>query len=182
MDVFSKRKRSEVMSRIRGYGNKSTERRMAALLRAYSIAGWQVRPRDVTGRPDVYFSRLRIAIFLDGCFWHACSRCFRMPAQNNAFWKKKLLANKRRDLQVTRSLKKDHIKVIRLWEHDLERFTPHLRSILKSLRRESVRRARGEKGRGPSQLGNSRGTPGKAYFISQGTGSLMESLSRVPRQ
>lgn len=137
MDVFSKNKRSEVMSRIRGRGNKSTQRHMAALLRSYGIAGWRLEGKDIIGRPDIYFPRLRIAIFLDGCFWHACRKCFHMPVGNHAFWMRKICSNKKRDRQVNRLLRKAQIRVIRLWEHDLEKRTLRLASVLRMLRTKS---------------------------------------------
>ena len=126
------------MSRIRGRGNKSTERRMAALIRARGITGWKLHPRDVIGRPDIYFPELRIAIFLDGCFWHACPKCFQMPTQNNQFWARKILANTRRDRHVNRSLRKKEIRVVRLWEHDLEKNTPRLANILQMLQKKAA--------------------------------------------
>jgi DNA mismatch endonuclease, patch repair protein len=139
MDVFSKRKRSEVMARIRGRGNKSTEHRMAALLRAYHIAGWKLHPPDVFGCPDIYFPYLRIAIFLDGCFWHACKKCFKMPAQNRPFWEEKFHKNLRRDRLVNRTLKKDGIKVVRLWEHDIEKNTSRVADVIEMLRTQNGR-------------------------------------------
>lgn len=133
-DVFSKRKRSEVMSRIRGRGNRSTELRMAAILRANRISGWKLHPSDVLGRPDIYFPMLRTAVFLDGCFWHACSKCFSKPAQNSSFWMKKILGNVQRDRKVTRALRRKGIRVIRIWEHDLEHRTHALESAIRKLR------------------------------------------------
>jgi DNA mismatch endonuclease, patch repair protein len=133
-DVFSKPKRSEVMSRIRGRDNRSTERRLAALLRAYGVAGWRLRAPDVIGRPDVYFPVSRVAVFIDGCFWHGCPRCFIMPHQNRPFWKNKIAGNIKRDRLVTISLRKTGVVVLRLWEHDLERRTKRLNSALAKLR------------------------------------------------
>ncbi len=137
MDVFSRKKRSEVMSRIRGRGNRSTERRMAAILRANRISGWKLHPSDVPGRPDIFFPDLRTAVFLDGCFWHACKRCFTKPVHNSSFWEKKILGNVRRDSEVTRALRRKRIRVIRIWEHDLERRTHRLESIIKELSTET---------------------------------------------
>lgn len=138
MDVFSRQKRSEVMARIRGCGNKSTERRMAALLRSSHIAGWKLHPSNVFGRPDIYFPKKRVAIFLDGCFWHACRKCFKMPVQNQPFWANKIRKNVMRDRYVNRILKKDGIKVIRLWEHDLEKDTSHISRTLEILRTKII--------------------------------------------
>lgn len=142
MDVFSKKKRSEVMSQIKGRGNKSTERRMAAILRANRISGWKLHPSDVPGRPDIFFPDLRTAVFLDGCFWHACRKCFSKPAQNSSFWEKKIFGNVRRDRKVTRALGRRGIRVIRIWEHDLEKRTDTLESVIKDLQSKARRPCR----------------------------------------
>lgn len=117
-DVFSKAKRSAVMAAIRGRGNKGTELRMRALLRAAGITGWR-RGVALFGKPDFVFRRERVAVFTDGCFWHACPRHGTMPAGNRAFWKAKLARNAERDRRVTRSLRKAGWTVLRVWEHDL---------------------------------------------------------------
>jgi DNA mismatch endonuclease (patch repair protein) len=133
MDVFSKRRRSEVMARIRGRGNRSTELRMAAMLRARGISGWQLNRRDIPGTPDFYFSEFCLALFVDGCFWHQCPKCSKMPLGNRRFWSAKLAMNARRDVRVRRILNRRGISVMRLWEHDLEQLTPRLRIALRRL-------------------------------------------------
>ena len=75
MDVFTKQKRSEVMAKIKARGNRSTERKTAAILRAKGISGWQMHRSDIPGKPDFFFEELRIALFIDGCFWHMCPKC-----------------------------------------------------------------------------------------------------------
>src|SRR5216684_921743 len=100
-DVFTKRKRSEGMSRIRGRGNKETELALAVLLRKHRVTGWR-RNQPVFGKPDFVFPTARVAVFVDGCFWHACPKHANMPTSNRAFWKKKLSANKLRDQLVAR--------------------------------------------------------------------------------
>src|SRR6185436_3740830 len=119
-DVFTKAKRSEVMSRIRGRGNKETEIALAILLRKNGISGWR-RHLLLCGRPDFAFPRHRIAVFVDGCFWHGFPKHSNMPANNRALWGKNLSANKTRDNLVTRTLKKNGWRVLRIWEHDLTR-------------------------------------------------------------
>lgn len=119
-DVFTKAKRSEVMSRIRGSGNKATELALAKLFRQNRIAGWR-RHQKVFGRPDFAFREKRLAVFVDGCFWHGCPRHCKIPAGNRAFWEKKLSANRERDRHVNRELRKLGWRVIRIWEHDLAR-------------------------------------------------------------
>jgi len=117
-DVFTKRKRSQVMSHIRGSRNKETELALAKLLRRHGIVGWR-RQQKVLGKPDFVFRHNRLAVFVDGCFWHCCPKHSNMPSNNRAFWRKKLTSNKARDLYVNRELRKQGWRVIRIWEHDL---------------------------------------------------------------
>jgi DNA mismatch endonuclease, patch repair protein len=117
-DVFTKAKRSEVMSRIRGRGNKETELALAILMRKIGIIGWR-RNQKIFGKPDFVFRKARVVVFVDGCFWHACPRHSNVPASNRAFWKRKLAANQSRDRLVNRTLRKNGWRVVRIWEHDL---------------------------------------------------------------
>ena len=84
-DVFSKAKRSEVMSRIRGVGNKGTELALIRVFRAHRITGWR-RHQPVFGKPDFVFRKLHVARFVDGCFWHGCPQHATKPRNNAAFW------------------------------------------------------------------------------------------------
>jgi DNA mismatch endonuclease (patch repair protein) len=118
-DVFTKEKRSEVMSRIKGKGNKDTELAMIQILRKFHISGWR-RNQAVLGKPDFVFPKQKIALFVDGCFWHACPLHGTMPKNNRAFWEEKLQANRERDKRVTRQLRKMGWKVVRVWEHELK--------------------------------------------------------------
>ena len=117
-DVFTKAKRSAVMSRIRGHGNKDTELALIKLFRQHRIIGWR-RHQKVFGKPDFLFRGNRLALFVDGCFWHGCPKHCKIPAGNRGFWKKKFAANKVRDRRVNRKLRKLGWRVIRIWEHDL---------------------------------------------------------------
>lgn len=117
-DVFTKAKRSAVMSRIRSRGNENTEIVMARLLRQNGITGWR-RHLPIFGKPDFSFPKHKIAVFVDGCFWHGCPKHSNMPATNRAFWKQKLAGNKARDQCVKRALRNHKWRVIRIWEHDL---------------------------------------------------------------
>jgi DNA mismatch endonuclease, patch repair protein len=119
-DIFTKAKRSEVMSRIRSRGNKGTELRLIALMRAYGITGWR-RNQRVFGKPDFVFRRVRLALFVDGCFWHGCPVHGTKPRTNAAFWRKKIARNRERDGEVTRTLRKAGWRVLRVWEHELAR-------------------------------------------------------------
>ena len=119
-DVFSKEKRSEVMSRIRGKGNKDTEVALAKLFRANGITGWR-RHYGIEGKPDFAFPKHKLAVFVDGCFWHGCPKHATQPKGNAQFWRMKLEANKARDRKVNRLLRAKGWRVLRIWEHDLSR-------------------------------------------------------------
>ena len=119
-DVFTKAKRSEVMSRIRGRGNKGTELALAKFFRAAHITGWR-RHQNLFGRPDFTFRRQRVVVFVDGCFWHCCPKHSNMPVNNREFWERKFAANKMRDRLVTRTLRQRGWRVVRIWEHELKR-------------------------------------------------------------
>lgn len=114
-DIFTKAKRSAVMARIRGSGNVATELRMIALLRAYGITGWRRKER-VFGKPDFVFRRERVAVFVDGCFWHGCPRHATQPRTRAAFWAAKFSRNKTRDREVVRTLRRAGWTVLRVWE------------------------------------------------------------------
>jgi DNA mismatch endonuclease (patch repair protein) len=131
-DVFTKQKRSEVMSHIKGKGNKDTELLMIQILRRHHISGWR-RNQKILGKPDFIFPRQKVALFVDGCFWHGCPRHSNMPKSNREFWEKKLLGNKNRDKYVARTLRRAGWKVVRVWEHDLSNPGRVAKRILNSL-------------------------------------------------
>lgn len=119
-DVFNKTERSRIMSRVRGRGNRNTELEMIALFRRQRITGWRRNVR-VFGNPDFVFPTLRVAIFVDGCFWHSCPKHRSMPESNRAFWSRKLQQNKTRDRIVGKTLRKEGWKVLRVWQHSLKK-------------------------------------------------------------
>jgi DNA mismatch endonuclease (patch repair protein) len=119
-DVFSKAKRSSVMAQIKGKGNCSTEIAFAKLLRSKGITGWR-RHALFAGTPDFSFKAQKIAIFVDGCFWHGCPKCYVAPKTRSRFWKCKIEGNKARDKKVNGVLKAAGFKVIRIMECRLER-------------------------------------------------------------
>jgi DNA mismatch endonuclease (patch repair protein) len=116
-DVFDPRKRSEVMSRIRG-ADTGPE---LALRRALWAAGHRYRLNSkLTGRPDIVFPRQRVAVFVDGCFWHGCPEHAVKPKTNSDFWSRKLAGNIERDGRVNAGLENQGWRVVRIWEHEIE--------------------------------------------------------------
>lgn len=107
------------MSRIKGKGNKDTELVMIQILQKHHVSGWR-RNQAVLGKPDFVFPKQKIALFVDGCFWHGCPKHSNMPKNNREFWKNKLEGNIKRDKNVSRELRKTRWKVVRVWEHELK--------------------------------------------------------------
>lgn len=118
-DVLTASQRSYNMSRIRSKGTKP-EKDFEAILKEEEVKNFRRHPKHVLGKPDFYFPKQKLAIFLDGCFWHGCKKCFRMPATNQAFWKNKIENNILRDKAVASKLKSSGIKVLRIMEHELK--------------------------------------------------------------
>ena len=107
------------MGRVRSARNKSTEDKFTKILRQNHLTGWR-RRYSVFGKPDVVFPSSKIAVFVDGCFWHDCPSHGQVPESNNDFWVKKLDTNKIRDILVNRMLKNKGWQVLRIWECQLK--------------------------------------------------------------
>lgn len=118
-DRHTKDQRSRNMSRIRKFGNASTELRMMRLFSQHGIKGWR-RHLDLPGRPDFTFHRERVVVFVDGCFWHCCPRCNWIPTSNTAYWDEKLARNQAKDREANRALRRAGWTVVRIWEHSLK--------------------------------------------------------------
>lgn len=106
------------MAAVRSSGNRATELRLADIFREHGITGWR-RRQPLPGKPDFVFRRERLAVFVDGCFWHGCPRHLRMPQDNRPYWKAKIARNIHRDRETTRHLKTAGWHVLRVWEHAL---------------------------------------------------------------
>ena len=117
-DTFSREKRSLIMSRIRSKGNASTEMRFIEILRSNKVTGWR-RGAKLVGKPDFVFPRERIAVFIDGDFWHGNPKKFRIPKSNVEYWEKKILSNRRRDRRINRELRSLGWRVLRFWQSAL---------------------------------------------------------------
>jgi DNA mismatch endonuclease, patch repair protein len=114
-DVWTKKKRSEVMSLVRSRGNKDTELVLVRLFRKHKISGWR-RHVALFGKPDFTFREHRLTVFVDGCFWHGCPKHARQPKSNCTFWRRKLLTNKKRDRIVNLNLRRAGWRIVRIWE------------------------------------------------------------------
>lgn len=117
-DVFSRKKRSEVMSKI---GPKtSLERKLSGRLRALGLKHG-MHYKKLPGKPDIVFPDKKLAVFIDGCFWHKCPRHYIRPATRTAFWTGKIDGNVKRDRIVNRKLGKAGWRILRIWEHTMEK-------------------------------------------------------------
>jgi DNA mismatch endonuclease (patch repair protein) len=108
--------RGQLMSRVRSEGNKTTEKRLASLLRRLGIRGWRKHLR-LPGRPDFVWPRAMVAVFVDGCFWHGhnCGKNL-TPVNNAREWRQKIRKNRARDRRVARELRRKGWSVVRIWE------------------------------------------------------------------
>ena len=120
------------MQAIRAKGNKSTELKMVKLFRENKITGWR-RHLPLPGKPDFTFRKEKLTLFVDGCFWHRCPKCYREPKTNAEFWKNKIENNVNRDRKVTNELKQAGWSVVRLWECQLKKPQRFLARIQKTL-------------------------------------------------
>ena len=118
-DVLTPEQRKYNMSRIRGK-NTGPEKKLRSLLWSRNIRGYRLH-YTLDGKPDIVFTRRRIAIFIDGCFWHKCPLDFQEPETRKEFWMKKIDANVERDKKVNEQLKLEGWIVLRFWEHEMRK-------------------------------------------------------------
>jgi DNA mismatch endonuclease, patch repair protein len=130
VDIWSKQKRSEVMSRIRG---KNTKPEMILRSKLFQKGfRFRVHQRDLPGKPDIVLPKYQTAIFVHGCFWHYHKDCRegRIPSTNSKFWKEKLRRNIAKDKANIKELRKDNWNVFVIWECEIER---HLDQTMRKL-------------------------------------------------
>jgi DNA mismatch endonuclease (patch repair protein) len=116
------------MSRIKGKDTQP-EIILRKVLSKAGLKGYRLHYK-LPGKPDIVFPKNRIAIFIDGCFWHKCPSCFIKPGTNKTFWKENIDSNVKRDKAVTTELKGRGWRVLRIWEHELRRENIIKRKIL----------------------------------------------------
>src|SRR5437660_8546608 len=119
MDVHDQATRSYNMSQIRSRDTRP-ELHLRRLLWTRGLRGYRLH-KKLPGKPDIVFSRAKVVIFVDGCFWHGCPKCGdgRAPVSNTSYWSAKRRMNQERDKRRTRELRSMGWTVIRLWEHEV---------------------------------------------------------------
>ncbi|SFC18724.1 T/G mismatch-specific endonuclease [Microbulbifer thermotolerans] len=116
-DVLSPEQRKFCMSRISG---RNTQPELA-LRKGLWVIGYRYRLRtQLPGNPDIVFPKKKVAVFVDGCFWHKCPKHFVIPKTRTNFWMDKINKNCERDKRVTKELKQSGWKVLRIWEHEIK--------------------------------------------------------------
>ena len=132
-DVMTPEQRHKAMRSNRG--RTGPERMLASALwtrgyRFLTTDGYQSRfGQALVGHPDIIFTRIRVAIFVDGCFWHGCKRCHDFEKDCNQWWRKKIATTRERDRRNRRRLRKLGWRVCRVWEHDLRRKAKYERTL-----------------------------------------------------
>src|SRR3990172_8300803 len=118
-DNLSKADRHRTMMAVKG-SRTGLERRVHGMLAGRRFRGWEANPAGVIGNPDLVFTAQRVAVFIDGCFWHGCPFCERpLPRSNRVYWKGKIEGNRRRDKSLRARLRRRGWKVVGIWEHQL---------------------------------------------------------------
>jgi DNA mismatch endonuclease (patch repair protein) len=139
-DFLSKETRSRVMSRIRSRDTKP-ELALRRALYASGERGWRCHNRQLPGKPDLAFTRWRVAVFVDGCFWHGHPDFF-TPGKSGAYWDAKIERTKERDRIANTALAEGGWTVLRFWdfevEDDLEGCVAAVRNALADARASAV--------------------------------------------
>ncbi len=130
--------RSRIMRSVKGKGNKSTELALIRILRQWGIVGWR-RHLSLPGTPDFAFPADKVAIFVDGCFWHGCPVCYTAPKEHAKYWADKVTRNRRRDRRMDWQLRKQGWTVIHIWEHALRRPGLVARRLTRALERKRLK-------------------------------------------
>ncbi len=126
---------SKVMSANKAKDTRPEQALRKALWQA-GIRGYRLHPRTIPGRPDIAFIGKRLAIFVNGCFWHHCSHCgYDIPKTNSVFWQEKFARNTARDKRKTEELEQLGWRVLTIWECELKKdMNTAVELIHKSLR------------------------------------------------
>jgi DNA mismatch endonuclease (patch repair protein) len=118
MDVHNRATRSKNMAAIKSRNTRPEVKLRKALFKV----GLRYRVNyNLPGKPDIAFPRKKLVVFVDGCFWHCCSKCYCEPDNNKEFWQKKITSNITRDNEVNKILNETGWTVLRFWEHEIKK-------------------------------------------------------------
>jgi len=154
MDMFARGVRSRIMRAVKGRGT-GAEAKLRLLLAQFQIR-FREQATELPGRPDFVNDRLRIALFIDGDFWHGrwWRRGGRLPVANREYWVQKLRRNRQRDRTTDRLLRRHRWIVVRIWESDLtkkpELVAERIQAVLRRRRRQRLQRSDGRPAPGRS--------------------------------
>lgn len=112
--------RRKTMRAVKSRGTKP-ERRLFSMLAGMGLRRWRKHANDIVGKPDVVFDQDKVAIFIDGCFWHGCPHCKRplKPQTNREYWEHKIQRNIERAQKYNQQLSEQGWEVLRIWEHEI---------------------------------------------------------------
>lgn len=130
MDTHTPTQRKYNMSQIKSSGTL-IELKFRKFIWKGGLRGYRIKSK-ITGRPDIYFFKQKVAVFIDGCFWHKCPIDFIRPKSRNDYWDNKIKNNVKRDKKINIELKKENIKALRFWEHEIVNNLEKCYSILKT--------------------------------------------------
>jgi len=120
MDIFSKKKRSEIMSKIRS-SNTRFEQEFIIALKKVTRKKFKTNVASIKGKPDIVFQENKICVFLDSDFWHGWQYPKLKRLLKNKFWRDKIECNRARDRRTNRYLRLNGWKVLRVWEHEIKK-------------------------------------------------------------
>lgn len=136
-DNLTPKDRRKTMQAVKGKRTR-LEKRLFSMLAGMGLKGWKQNVSNVTGKPDVVFARQKVAIFVDGCFWHGCPVCKRkLPQTNRKYWERKIARNVKLAKSHNQHLYKNSWTIIRIWEHEINSKVARQEIVVKI--RESVK-------------------------------------------
>lgn len=141
VDNLKPEDRYKTMKAVKGKGTR-LEKCLFAMLAGMSLNGWNKNAGNIIGKPDVVFKEEKVAIFIDGCFWHGCPVCKRkLPDTNRQYWKKKITRNIELAKKNNQRLRREGWSVIRIWEHEMKNIDARrlIKNILRKILSEKAR-------------------------------------------